>query len=158
MDDGAVNTVVILCGGRGTRLQEHTQAIPKPLVEIGGRPILWHVVQIYAAQGFGRVVLCTGYKGELIEEFVAAESWPDGVDVACVDTGLDTPTGGRLHAGARPPRDPAPSARPTPTAWPTSTWRELLRFHRDHGAAGHDDRRAAGAAVRRRPSSTATAA
>ena len=47
-----VDTVAILCGGRGTRLQEHTHAIPKPLVEIGGRPILWHVMQIYAAQGF----------------------------------------------------------------------------------------------------------
>ena len=46
--------VVILCGGRGTRLQEHTQSIPKPLVEIGGEPILWHVIQIYAAQGFER--------------------------------------------------------------------------------------------------------
>ena len=66
----AINDVVILCGGRGTRLQEHTQSIPKPLVEIGGEPILWHVIQIYAAQGFDRFVLCTGYKGELIERFV----------------------------------------------------------------------------------------
>ncbi len=93
----AVRDVVILCGGRGTRLQEHTREIPKPLVEIGGRPILWHVMQIYAAQGFGRFVLCTGYRGELIERFVRAEPWPDGVDVTCVDTGADTPTGGRLH-------------------------------------------------------------
>ncbi len=46
-----IRNVVILCGGRGTRLQEHTQSIPKPLVEIGGRPILWHVMRIYAAQG-----------------------------------------------------------------------------------------------------------
>ncbi len=94
---GAARDVVILCGGRGTRLQEHTREIPKPLVEIGGRPILWHVVQIYAAQGFRRFLLCTGYRGELIEDFVRAESWPDGVRVRCVDTGADTPTGGRLH-------------------------------------------------------------
>ena len=60
-------SVVILCGGRGTRLQEHAQSIPKPLVEIGGRPILWHVLQIYLAQGFRRFLLCTGYKGDLIE-------------------------------------------------------------------------------------------
>jgi glucose-1-phosphate cytidylyltransferase len=85
--------VVILCGGRGTRLQERTQEIPKPLVEIGGRPILWHVMQIYAAQGLRRFVLCTGYKGELI----ARRTWPEGLEVQCVDTGLDTPTGGRLH-------------------------------------------------------------
>src|SRR5438309_2307537 len=57
--------VVILCGGRGTRLREHTQEIPKPLVEIGGRPIVWHVIEIYAAYGFRRFVLCTGYRGEL---------------------------------------------------------------------------------------------
>ena len=94
--------VVILCGGRGTRLQEHTESIPKPLVEIGGRPILWHVIHIYAAQGFERFVLATGYKGELIEEFAAAEDWPEGVEVDCVDTGLDTPTGGRIaRAGDR---------------------------------------------------------
>jgi glucose-1-phosphate cytidylyltransferase len=88
--------VVILCGGRGTRLQEHTQAIPKPLVEIGGRPIVWHVIQLYAVQGFRRFALATGYKGELIERFVAASEWPGGVSVECEDTGLETPTGGRI--------------------------------------------------------------
>src|SRR3954447_16688326 len=93
---GSVDTVAILCGGRGTRLREHTEAIPKALVEIGGRPILWHIVRIYASHGFRRVVLCTGYKGELIEQFVAGEEWPDGLEVLCVDTGADTPTGGRL--------------------------------------------------------------
>jgi glucose-1-phosphate cytidylyltransferase len=88
--------VVILCGGRGTRLQEHTREIPKALVEIGARPIVWHVIQLYAVQGFGRFVLCTGYKGEQIAEFAAAEQWPAGVEVRCIDTGLDTPTGGRV--------------------------------------------------------------
>src|SRR4051794_23814551 len=72
-------TVVILCGGRGTRLQERTQSIPKPLVEIGGRPIVWHVIQIYLAQGFHRFLLCTGYKGELVARFADAERWPEGV-------------------------------------------------------------------------------
>jgi glucose-1-phosphate cytidylyltransferase len=72
--------------------------VPKALVEIGGRPIVWHVIQIYAAQGFERFMLATGYLGDAIEEFVAAESWPDGVVVECVDTGLDTPTGGRIAA------------------------------------------------------------
>jgi glucose-1-phosphate cytidylyltransferase len=90
--------VVILCGGRGTRLQAQSPAIPKPLVEIGGLPIVWHVIQIYAAQGFGDFVLATGYRRELVEEFAAGHAWPPGVRVECVDTGLDTPTGGRLHA------------------------------------------------------------
>jgi glucose-1-phosphate cytidylyltransferase len=88
--------VAILCGGRGTRLQEHTQEIPKPLVEIGGMPIVGHVIGLYAGQGFGRFLLATGYKGELIERFAAEERWPEGVSVECVDTGADTQTGGRL--------------------------------------------------------------
>ena len=87
---------MILCGGRGTRLQEHTRELPKPLVEIGGRPILWHVIALYAAQGFRRFLLATGYRGELIERFAAARPWGDGVLVECIDTGLDTPTGGRI--------------------------------------------------------------
>jgi glucose-1-phosphate cytidylyltransferase len=70
--------------------------VPKALVEIGGRPILWHVIGIYAAQGFERFLLATGHMGEAVEEFAAAESWPGGVTVECVDTGVDTPTGGRL--------------------------------------------------------------
>jgi len=90
--------VVILCGGRGTRLRERTESVPKALVEIGGRPILWHVVQIYAAQGFDRFLLATGYMGEAVEEFAVAERWPEGVRVECVDTGLDKPTGGRISA------------------------------------------------------------
>jgi len=95
-----IETVAILCGGRGTRLREKTEWLPKALVEIGGRPILWHVIQIYAAQGARRFVLCTGYLGEMVEELVAAEEWPDGVEVECVDTGLQTPTGGRLKLAA----------------------------------------------------------
>lgn len=90
--------VVILCGGRGTRLQEKTADIPKPLVEIGGRPIVWHVIQLYAVQGFTDFLLLTGYKGEQITAFAQETSWPAGVTVTTVDTGLDTPTGGRIHA------------------------------------------------------------
>jgi len=88
--------VVILCGGRGTRLQEQSPAVPKPLVEVGGEPILWHVMRIYAAQGLCSFTLCTGYKGELIEQAVHGRSWPPGVTVRCVDTGIDTPTGARI--------------------------------------------------------------
>jgi len=89
--------VAILCGGRGTRLQERTSSIPKPMVEIGGRPILWHVIQIYLAQGFDRFLLLTGYRGEQIERFVIESDWPDGIELSCLDTGVDTPTGGRVH-------------------------------------------------------------
>ena len=92
--------VAILCGGRGTRLQEHTHAIPKALVEIGGKPILWHVIRVYAAQGFRRFLLLTGYRGEMIEEFVAGEGWPEPAEIECVDTGVETPTGGRVALAA----------------------------------------------------------
>jgi glucose-1-phosphate cytidylyltransferase len=92
--------VAILSGGRGTRLQEHTHAIPKALVEIGGKPILWHVIRIYAAQGFRSFVLLTGYLGEQIEAFVRAERWPEPVEVECLATGLETNTGGRVARAA----------------------------------------------------------
>src|SRR5471032_349427 len=70
------------------------------MVEIGGRPILWHVIQIYLAQGFGRFLLLTGYLGEQVERFVAGERWPAGAEIRCLPTGEDTPTGGRLHLAA----------------------------------------------------------
>jgi glucose-1-phosphate cytidylyltransferase len=89
--------VAILCGGRGTRLQHRDRDIPKPLVEIGPKPIVWHVIRLYAAHGFTRFLLATGHRGELIEQFAAGEQWPAGVTVECVQTGEDTPTGGRLR-------------------------------------------------------------
>jgi glucose-1-phosphate cytidylyltransferase len=92
--------VAILCGGRGARLQERTSSIPKPLVEIGGLPIVWHVIRLYAEAGFNEFVLLTGYLGEQIAAFADDHVWPEGVRVRCVDTGLETPTGGRLHAAA----------------------------------------------------------
>jgi glucose-1-phosphate cytidylyltransferase len=92
--------VVILCGGRGTRLQERTQSIPKPMVEIGGRPILWHVIQIYLAQEFRRFLLLTGYRGEQVQRFVSEQTWPSETRISCLPTGEDTPTGGRLHLAA----------------------------------------------------------
>jgi glucose-1-phosphate cytidylyltransferase len=129
---GAMNQVLILCGGRGTRLQEHTQSIPKPLVEIGGEPILWHVMQIYAAQDVSRFVLCTGYKGEMIEQFVKDRDWPEGVDVVCLDTGLDTPTGGRIHR-AREALGGEPFCATYADGVADVDIQSLIAHHREHG-------------------------
>jgi glucose-1-phosphate cytidylyltransferase len=124
--------VVILCGGRGTRLRERTETVPKALVEIGGRPILWHVIGIYAAHGFERFLLATGYMGEAVAEFVAAQSWPGGIEVECVDTGLDTPTGGRIaRLGER--LDGGTFCATYADGVADVDLSALLDFHRDHG-------------------------
>lgn len=83
--------VLILCGGRGTRLNGER---PKPLLEIAGRPIVEHVISIYARQGFSDFVLLTGYQGDQVAAWASGAAWP----IECVDTGVDTPTGGRVHA------------------------------------------------------------
>ncbi|HVR75017.1 MAG TPA: sugar phosphate nucleotidyltransferase [Planctomycetota bacterium] len=98
--------VVILCGGKGTRLGDVSRSRPKPLVAIGGMPILWHIMKGYASYGHTEFVLCLGYKGELIEEFftrgsVCGEKAPfeprePGWKITFADTGLDTGTSGRL--------------------------------------------------------------
>ena len=127
-------SVAILCGGRGTRLQEHTQSIPKPMVEIGGRPILWHVLQIYLAQGFRRFLLLTGYRGEQIERFVADQQWPSDAAITCVQTGADTPTGGRLHRAAGE-LDGEAFCLTYADGVADIDLGALLAYHRSHGAA-----------------------
>ncbi len=108
--------VVILAGGLGTRLSEETEMRPKPMVEIGGKPILWHIMKIYSSYGFNEFIICLGYKGNMIREYFAnyflyqsdvtinlsdnsidvhnckAEPWK----ITLVDTGLNTQTGGRI--------------------------------------------------------------
>ena len=108
--------VVILAGGLGTRLSEETDLRPKPMVEIGGKPILWHIMKIYAHYGFNEFIICLGYKGYLLKEYfanyflhqsdvtidlsnnqmeihnTATENWK----ITLVDTGKDTLTGGRI--------------------------------------------------------------
>ncbi len=127
--------VAILCGGRGTRLRERTESIPKALVEIGGRPILWHVIAIYAAQGFERFLLLTGYKGEQIADWVTQADWPAGLDVRCVDTGLDTPTGGRIKL-AEPELAGEPFCATYADGVADIDLSALLDTHRASGATG----------------------
>ena len=133
--DPAGIPVVILCGGRGTRLQEHSPEIPKPLVEIGGKPIVWHVVSLYAAQGFRRFLLATGYRGELIEAFADGEPWPRGVEVECVDTGVDTQTGGRIARLADRLRGEERFCVTYADGLADIDLRALLAFHAGHGRA-----------------------
>ena len=85
---------VILAGGFGSRISEESQLKPKPLVMIGGKPILWHIMKIYSHYGINDFVVCCGYKGQMIKDFFEKkeESWK----VSCVDTGLETMTGNRL--------------------------------------------------------------
>lgn len=110
--------VVILCGGQGTRMREHTEFIPKPLVEIGGKPILWHIMKTYAHYGFNEFILCLGYKGNMIKDYFMnydtkhhditmrlkdKHHWTHYKDtdvedwtITLADTGENTMTGGRI--------------------------------------------------------------
>jgi len=87
---------IVLAGGRGTRISEESMIRPKPLVEVGGKPLLWHILNIYSAHGFKEFLIACGYKGEMIKEyfhnFQNAGDWKVGV----IDTGLDAMTGGRM--------------------------------------------------------------
>jgi glucose-1-phosphate cytidylyltransferase len=87
-------TTLVLCGGKGMRAYPHTLDVPKPLLPVAGRPVLAHVLDIYADHGLTRFVLAAGYKGELIEAF--AGELPSTWDVVVVDTGEDTNTGARI--------------------------------------------------------------
>ena len=86
---------VILAGGYGTRISEESHLLPKPMIEIGGKPILWHIMKIYSAYKIDDFIICLGYKGEKIKEYFEqfdSKLW----NIQLIDTGLDTMTGGRL--------------------------------------------------------------
>ncbi len=124
--------VVILCGGRGTRLQEHSAEVPKPLIELGGRPIVWHVISMYLAHGFRRFLLLTGYRAEQLEAFAAGQRWPDDARIECLATGEDTPTGGRLFQAA-PRLDEERFCLAYADGLADIDLDALLAHHREHG-------------------------
>jgi len=147
--------VVILAGGFGTRLSEETEIRPKPMVEIGGKPILWHIMKIYSSFGFNEFVICLGYKGYTIKEYFAhyfmhnsdvtfdfsnnneriihnhsAEPWK----VTLVDTGINTMTGGRVKR-VQPYIGDEPFMLTYGDGVANINIKELIQFHKSHGKA-----------------------
>jgi glucose-1-phosphate cytidylyltransferase len=99
--DPATTPILILCGGLGTRLKEETEFRPKPMVPVGGRPILWHIMRSYSAHGFKRFVLCLGYRGDVIREyFQSGAHEEDDWDVTLTETGESAMTGARVARAA----------------------------------------------------------
>lgn len=144
---------VILAGGLGTRISEETHLKPKPMIEIGGRPILWHIMKMYSAHGVNDFVICCGYKGYLIKEYFAnyflhmsdvtfdlsnnsmevhqhkAEPWK----VTLVDTGEDTLTGGRLKRVGEYISNEEAFCFTYGDGVSDVDIRESIAFHRSHG-------------------------
>lgn len=146
--------VVILAGGLGTRLSEETDLKPKPMVEIGGKPIIWHIMKIYSHYGYNEFVICCGYKGYMIKEYFAnyfrhrsdltvdltnnticyhknhAEPWK----VTLVDTGIDTMTGSRIRKVSEYIKD-EPFFLTYGDGVSDINIEDLLAFHKKHGKA-----------------------
>jgi glucose-1-phosphate cytidylyltransferase len=144
---------VILAGGLGTRLSEETVSKPKPMVEIGGKPILWHIMKIYSYYGINDFIICCGYKGYVIKEYFAnyflhqsdvtfdmtknemqvhqkrVEPWK----VTLVDTGDETMTGGRLKRVAPYLKDEEAFCFTYGDGVGSVNIKELLAFHKNHG-------------------------
>lgn len=87
---------IILCGGEGTRLMPKTQYRPKPMVDIGGKPLLWHIMKIYAHQGYNDFILAAGYKGDFIKRYFSKNN-KDGFRIKIIDTGQKSLTGERIR-------------------------------------------------------------
>ena len=126
--------VVILCGGRGTRLQADAPGSPSRSSRSAAGRSSGTSSRSTPRRGCGDFVLLHRLQGRADRGVRRGDAWPEGVSVRCVDTGLDTPTGGRIHRVARARRRRRRSWRPTPTASPTSTCAALRDFHAEHGA------------------------
>lgn len=146
---------ILLCGGQGTRLREETEYRPKPMVEIGDRPILWHIMKTYAHYGFGKFVVCLGYKGSMIKDyFLDYEAMNNDFtirlgamksivyhnaheeqdfDVTLVNTGLETMTGGRIRRAARYVQDDELFMVTYGDGLADIDIARLVAFHRSHG-------------------------
>jgi glucose-1-phosphate cytidylyltransferase len=147
---------VILCGGRGTRLGEHGVSVPKALIEIGGRPVLWHLMKLYSHHGLRDFILCLGYLGDSIKRYFLESPWLDsdvtlemnaageqrihrhrtgGEDwrITFADTGLDTNTGGRVKRVAPHLGDDDLFCVTYGDGLASIDLRALLAFHRGHG-------------------------
>ena len=147
--------VVILCGGLGTRLREETEFRPKPMVPIGDRPILWHIMKAYAHYGHKEFILCLGYKGEVIKDYFRNYHWntsdvtlrlgrtpriqylsqhdEEDWEVTLLDTGQETQTGGRLRRALPLIRDDL-FFMTYGDGLINSDLNQTLAFHRQHGA------------------------
>jgi len=147
--------VVVLCGGLGTRLREETEFRPKPMVEIGGRPILWHIMKMYAHYGMREFILCLGYRGNMIKDYflnyeamnndfrisLGRQSHIEFMDahqeqdftVTLADTGLETMTGGRLQCVERYLNDEDTFLLTYGDGLSDVNIGELVKFHRSHG-------------------------
>lgn len=143
---------VILAGGFGTRLSEHTELLPKPMVDIGGKPIIWHIMNSYAAHGFNDFIIALGYKASVIKEYFLQYHYlnsdftvdlatgsiishqPDRVDwkVTLVDTGLEAMTGGRIGR-LRPFIGSEPFLLTYGDGVSDLDIADLVRFHKSHG-------------------------
>ena len=148
----AILTVVILAGGLGTRLTEETETIPKPMVEIGGKPLLWHIMKHYGHFGFNEFLIALGYKGEVMKQFfmnyhflssnfsINTKSGEvtehtgtrDDWTVDCIDTGLETSTGGRIKRLANWLANET-FLMTYGDGVSNVNLKELLRFHCSHG-------------------------
>jgi glucose-1-phosphate cytidylyltransferase len=144
---------VILAGGLGTRLSEETQLRPKPMIEIGGRPVLWHIMKIYSAHGVNDFIICCGYKGYVIKEYFANyflhmsdvsfdmsnnemqvhQKYVEPWRVTLVDTGEATLTGGRLKRVGDYVRDEDAFCFTYGDGIADIDITAQLRFHREHG-------------------------
>ena len=148
---------MILCGGQGTRLREQTEFRPKPMVEIGGRPILWHIMKLYAFHGIKEFILCLGYKSQVIKEYFLnyqamncdftvdlgrregihlhnAGASDEGWRVTLVDTGEDAMTGARVARAAKYLTDEDETFMVTyGDGLSNVNLRAVLEFHQEHG-------------------------